>query len=350
MVKCVILSDGFGLNKVLGYTFIDKFINDHGFIDKFYVVIDKKRLMEYKEKIDSKVDYIYRKDIKDIHKYLSSDDIVIVISDKVVFKSVIDSKYIDSKMLYKYRDYLYIFPFKDLNKKKKFKEIKVEVYDENVYEIKRKIIRENNLSFINKGVDIIDIDSTYIDYGCTIKGGTIIYPNSYIKNNSKIGARCCIDGTIDGCTIKDNVTIKNSCVEHSIIDENVSVGPYCYIHEDCLIKVGSIIGSYVELKKSIIGCRCKVKHQSVLLDCIVGDDVNIGAGVITANYDGKMKHISKINDKSFVGCNSVIISPIEIGSNCFVAADTTVVKDVENNSFAISRVSQMNKVINKVAI
>jgi bifunctional UDP-N-acetylglucosamine pyrophosphorylase/glucosamine-1-phosphate N-acetyltransferase len=266
-----------------------------------------------------------------------------------VLRQQIDKRYIDGDEVYKCKDFLYILSAKDIRKKNKIKEIKVDIYDGDAYEIKREIIRKNNISFIKEGVDIVDVDSTYIDYGCTIKEGTIIYPNSYIKNNSKIGARCSIKGIVDGCTIKDNVKIDDSRVENSIVDENVNIGPYSYVHDDCLIKVGSFIGSYVELKKTIIGCRCKVKHQSVLLDCIIGDDVNVGAGVISANYDGKMKHISSIGNSSFIGCNSVIISPIKIGDNCFVAADTTITKNIEDNYFTISRVPQVNKCrINKV--
>ena len=348
MIKCVILASDFGVKKVLGSTLIDKFILDHSFIDKFYVLIDKNKLIEYKENIVSDVCFVYYDEVEDLHKYIGVNDTIIVVKDSVVFKDKISKESLKEE--YKCKDYLYVFYAKNLFSKKRFKEIKKDIYEGSFYNIKQTLIKERNKRFIDDGVDIIDINSTFIDYDCEIGEGSVIYPNTFIEDNTRICSKCTIKGNIKKSIIKDNVTIKDSYVENSIIDDGVSVGPYSYIHDDCLIKSGSIIGSYVELKKCIIGCYTKVKHQSVLLDCIIGDNVNVGAGVITANYDGEMKHISKIGNKSFIGCNSVIISPITIGKNCFVAADTTVVKDIDDNEFAISRVNQVNKVKRKLNI
>ena len=340
MTKCIILSSGFGLNKVLGVTFIDKFINEHKFIDKVYVVIDRKRLVEYKEKVANNVDYIYDDEIDDFGKYISYKDDLIVMKDDFVLRENINEKYMNSN--YKFMDYLYIIS-SDENKLK-FKDLELSIYEGNVYDIKQSLIKERNLKLIEMGADIQNIDFTYIDYDCYIGKNTIVYPHTYIQDKTRIGEGCTIKGNIRNSSIKNGVRIIDSYVENSIVDDRVMVGPFSYIHDDCLLKKDCVIGSYVELKKTIVGEKTKIKHQSVLLDCVIGDEVNIGAGVISANYDGDMKHISNIGNKSFIGCNSVIISPITIGNDCFIAADTTIVKDVLDNEFSISRANQVNKV------
>ncbi len=206
MIKCVILASDFGIKKVLGITLIDKFILDHSFIDKFYVLIDKNKLIEYKENIVSDVCYVYYDEVEDLHKYIGVNDTIVVVKDSVVFKNKISKESLKEE--YKCKDYLYVFYAKNLFYKKRFKEIKKDIYDGDFYSIKQVLIKERNMSLISKGVDIIDIDSTYIDYGCEIGKGSVIYPNTFIENNTKIGSKCNIKGTIKKSVIKEKAQIR----------------------------------------------------------------------------------------------------------------------------------------------
>jgi len=334
VIKGLIVSNKYGFKKILGKSLLDIMIEKNKTISQFFVLIDKLSLVEHKSAIKSNVVYIFNDDKGELGRYINVNDKILIFHDDYFVDEPIS-----------------IDEYKDINAKY------IVVEGEGItiqslldfYKLRESLIVERNRGLINAGVDIIDINSTYIDYDCNIGKETVIFPNSMVSS-SNIGEKCIISGRIKNSTIGDEVVIDNSVIEDSTIESDVQVGPYSYIHNECRLRDGCIIGSYVEIKKSEIGCNSKIKHQSVILDTTIDDKVNIGAGVITANYDGEMKSVTRIGNNSFIGCNSVLIAPINIGANSFIAADTTVVKNVEDNEFSISRVHQVNKQRRKINI
>jgi len=353
MVKCLIIASKIGKEKILNKSLIDRFIFLNEDIEEYFILIDKYELDEFKENIISKVTYIYNDEIDDIYRYINNDDRLIVVYDKLYFDKKISKEFIEDKINMRYKNLLYVLNFNDVIsssleniKEIDIKDVKVIYSSKDVYDLKNEFIKKINYSYIEKGVKIIDVEHTYIDEDSNVGYGSVIYPNSFIEN-SKIGKRCEISGNIKNSIVKDNCKVIDSYLANSVLENNVNLGPYSNIHDNCYINENSYIGSYVEIKKTTIGMNCKIKHQSVLLDCNIGNNVNVGAGVISANYDGKMKHITNIEDNSFIGCNSVLVAPLNIGSRVFVAADTTVIKDIKNDEFSISRIEQKNKINNK---
>ena len=350
MINCLIIAKNYGKEKILNKSLIDRFIDKNKNIDNFYVMIDKTVLINYKENIVYNVNYIYENEIEDLHKYIGINDRLVVIYDDIYLEDGLPVDMLKSQINYRVKDKLFCLNMIDVINKsfKNIKEYKgIDFYcidnDLDFYILSKEIIKGRNLDLIEKGVYILDIDSVFIDEDCIIGEGSIIYPNSIIECGSKIGKNCKISGRLKNVSIKNRVEIENSFVSDSIICDDVHIGPYSFIHHDCMINDNSYVGSYVEMKKSIMGNNVKVKHQSVLLDSFIGNNVNIGAGVITANYDGTMKHITRINDNAFIGCNSVLIAPLSIGKRAFVAADTTITRDVKDDEFVISRIEQINK-------
>ena len=193
-------------------------------------------------------------------------------------------------------------------------------------------------------------DEVYVGNDCVVGKGTFIGSGSHIKNGTIVGKDCYIIGDIYSSKIGDNVEVINSKLNDVVVEDNAHIGPYSYIHGNTLIKEDSFIGNFVEIKKSVIGKKCKIKHQAILLDCNMDDCCNVGAGVITANYDSKMKHITNIGKKSFIGCNSVLVAPLTIEDDVYIAANSTITKDIAKEEFAISRVEQINKKRRKISI
>ncbi|MDL2211870.1 bifunctional UDP-N-acetylglucosamine diphosphorylase/glucosamine-1-phosphate N-acetyltransferase GlmU [Erysipelotrichaceae bacterium OttesenSCG-928-M19] len=207
----------------------------------------------------------------------------------------------------------------------------------------QKIMQEKiNDKLMANGVSIIDPASTYIGSDVTIGADTIIKANTHLYGPTSIGEDCLIgpNTEIVNSIILDNTTIIHSHVHDSTIKNNVKIGPYARLRQHCVIEDDVNIGNFVEFKKTVFGKRSKSAHLSYLGDSIVGNDVNIGCGSITVNYDGKAKHQTIIEDNVFVGCNSNLIAPIKIEANAVIAAGTTVTNDVPSESLAIGRVRQ----------
>ena len=182
--------------------------------------------------------------------------------------------------------------------------------------------------FMDDGVIIVDPDNTTILCDVEIEPGVIIEPYCYISN-TKIGAKSHIKSF--------------SHIEGAEIDKNTVIGPYARIRPGSIICENAHIGSFVEVKASIIGDGSKANHLSYIGDVEIGKECNIGAGVIFCNYDGKKKHKSVVGDKVFIGSNSSIISPISIADKSMVAAGTVVTKNVEDEkTLVISRPEEMH--------
>ncbi|NWF98421.1 MAG: bifunctional UDP-N-acetylglucosamine diphosphorylase/glucosamine-1-phosphate N-acetyltransferase GlmU [Nitrospirae bacterium] len=199
--------------------------------------------------------------------------------------------------------------------------------------------------FLESGVTFIDFGSTFISPSAQIGHGTTIYPNVIIEGFTTIGEGCTIypNVRIVDSEIKDKAIIKDSTlIESSIIKSNAIIGPFAHIRPGSVICENAKIGNFVEVKKSIIGQGTKASHLSYLGDAKIGNDVNIGAGTITCNYDGKNKYITTIEDNVFIGSDTQLVAPVKIGKGAFVGAGSTITVNVPPDSLALSRVEQKN--------
>lgn len=160
-----------------------------------------------------------------------------------------------------------------------------------------------------------------------IEGGVVIFPNSVIINS----------------VIKENTIVYSSYIEDSEIGCDCVVGPFAHIRPNTKIANNVKVGNFVEIKKSEIESGTKISHLTYVGDSVVGKNCNFGCGTITCNYDGKHKHKTIIGNNVFIGSNSNLVAPVEIKDNCFIAAGSTITKDLKENTFAISRVNQREK-------
>jgi len=142
--------------------------------------------------------------------------------------------------------------------------------------------------------------------------------------------------------IQNNVKILSfTHLENVRVESNVSIGPFARVRPGTVLKKGSKVGNFVEIKKSVVGNRSKVNHLSYIGDSHLGNDVNIGAGTITCNYDGLKKNKTKIKDKVFVGSNTSIIAPVTINKKSIIGAGSVITKNISKNSLALSRAPQL---------
>lgn len=208
--------------------------------------------------------------------------------------------------------------------------------------ILRKRINEQHMK---NGVTIIDPAATYIDADVVIDRDTVIYPGTFLRGKTRIGEACEIGPHVEvtDCQVETQVKITNSTIIESIVHANATVGPYAYIRPQSEIGKGARVGDFVELKNTRVGDNSKVSHLAYLGDTEVGRNVNVGCGVIAVNYDGVAKHKTTIEDGSFIGCNVNLIAPVTVGSGAYVAAGSTITKDVPSQALAIARERQQNK-------
>ena len=202
-----------------------------------------------------------------------------------------------------------------------------------------------NREHLLNGVTIVDPSNTYIGRDVVIGHDTIIEPGCIIKGKTVIGSHCHIGPYCEftNMEIKDNVEIKFSVISDSIIESGVDIGPYARLRNHCHILENVHMGNFVEMKKATFGKGSKAAHLSYIGDATVGENVNIGCGTITSNYDGKNKFQTIIGDDVFVGCNSNLVAPVTIGNNAFIAAGSTITDEVNEDAFAIARSRQVNK-------
>ncbi|PSL27122.1 bifunctional UDP-N-acetylglucosamine pyrophosphorylase/glucosamine-1-phosphate N-acetyltransferase [Planomicrobium soli] len=195
------------------------------------------------------------------------------------------------------------------------------------------------------GVSIIDPASTYISAQAEIGRDTVLQPNVMIEGNTKIGEDCFISSgtTVSNSVIGNRTSIRSSHVYDSTVGEDVAVGPFAHLRPQSNLGNDVKIGNFVEVKKASLGNNSKVSHLSYIGDAEVGTNVNIGCGTITVNYDGKNKYQTTIEDDSFIGCNSNLIAPVTIGKGSYVAAGSTISKNVPSDALAIARARQENK-------
>lgn len=180
-----------------------------------------------------------------------------------------------------------------------------------------------NRNLMIEGVQIINSSTTIIGPNVKVGSGTIIYPGNTILGNSEIGS--------------NTILLPNNTIEDSVVGNQTSVGPMSYLRNSTKVADNCRIGNFVELKNTQFGNGSKCAHLTYLGDSQVGENTNIGCGVITANYDGVNKFKTTIGNNAFIGSNVNLIAPVNIGDNAFIAAGTTVTTDIEDEKFVIDR-------------
>lgn len=202
-----------------------------------------------------------------------------------------------------------------------------------------------NLKHLINGVTIIDPKSTHIDSSVNIGRDTIIYPGVSLEGDTEIGEDCIIrsHNRISNSKIADKVMIESSTIEDSVVEEGTTIGPNAHLRPKSHIGKNVKIGNFVEVKNAHIGDNSKAGHLAYIGDADVGRDVNIGCGVIFVNYDGEFKHKTVVGDNAFIGSNSNLISPLKINERAYIAAGSTITREVEAGALGISRSKQENK-------
>lgn len=198
---------------------------------------------------------------------------------------------------------------------------------------------------MRNGVTIINPENTYISANATIGRDTVLQPGTIIEGNTIIGEKCMIgpNSQLVDSIIGDETSIHSSVVLASKVGAKTTIGPFAHIRPESDLGDRVRIGNFVEVKKSTLGEDSKISHLSYVGDAKVGSNVNIGCGAITVNYDGKNKHTTTIENNVFIGCNSNLIAPVTVEEGSFIAAGSTISKDVPKNALAIGRARQENK-------
>jgi len=209
-----------------------------------------------------------------------------------------------------------------------------------------RIMRERiNKKHMENGATLVDPSATYIEADVVIESDVIIEPNVYLKGNTVIETGAIIGaGThLVNAVVAEGAHIQASFVSDSKIDAYATVGPFAHIRAGAVVGSKSRIGNFVEIKKANLGEGVKAAHLSYMGDAEIGPRVNMSCGSITANYDGRNKYKTIIGADAMIGSNVNLIAPVEIGARAYVAAGSTVSKDVPAEALAIARSKQLNK-------
>ncbi|BDR61003.1 bifunctional UDP-N-acetylglucosamine diphosphorylase/glucosamine-1-phosphate N-acetyltransferase GlmU [Lactobacillus xylocopicola] len=202
-----------------------------------------------------------------------------------------------------------------------------------------------NAKHMRNGVTFVDPDTAYIDADVKIASDTQIEGNVVIKGQTEIGSNCLITAgsRIIDAKLGNHVTVTSSTIEQSEMEDHSDVGPNSHLRPQSLIRAGAHIGNFVEVKSAEIGNNSKVGHLTYVGDATLGKEVNVGCGTIFANYDGVQKDHINVGDRSFIGSGATLVAPVNVADHAFVAADSTITKDVARHELAIARGRQVNK-------
>jgi len=203
-----------------------------------------------------------------------------------------------------------------------------------------RVMREQKAAeLMAAGVTIEDPATAYIDRGVTVGADTVIHPNVSLEGTTTIGAGCEIHSgsRIVDSQIGDRVTVFNHCVITSArLADDVSVGPFAHLRNEADVRARAKVGNFVELKKTVLGAGSKSMHLAYLGDATIGENVNVGAGTITCNYDGVNKNRTIIEDGAFIGSDSQLIAPVTVGKGAYVGSGTTIRESVPAGALAVS--------------
>ncbi|EOV8884962.1 bifunctional UDP-N-acetylglucosamine diphosphorylase/glucosamine-1-phosphate N-acetyltransferase GlmU [Listeria innocua] len=205
--------------------------------------------------------------------------------------------------------------------------------------------RRINENHMRNGVTFVNPENTYIDIDVKIGQDTVIEPGVMLRGKTVIGDDCVVTSgsEIVSSVIGERVHVRNSSIFESKVGDDVQIGPYAHLRPESDIHNHVKIGNYVETKKAVVGEGTKLPHFIYMGDAEIGKNVNVGCGSIAVNYDGKNKAKTIIGDNVFVGCNSNLIAPVKVGDRAFIAAGSTITKDVPEDALGIARAKQDNK-------
>lgn len=192
------------------------------------------------------------------------------------------------------------------------------------------------------GVTVIDPPSTFIDRRAMVGRDTVIYPFTFIEGDTVVGEDCIIGpgSRLINAVVGNGVSIQNSVVSETSMEEGCSIGPFSHLRPGNVLGRGVRVGNFSEVKKSVIGDGSKVPHLSYVGDAAIGKNVNIGAGTITCNYDGRNKWPTRIDDDVFIGSNTNLVAPLDIGAGAVTGAGSTITRDVPAGALAVERSKQ----------
>jgi len=213
-------------------------------------------------------------------------------------------------------------------------------------EVHRLLWRKAAARLLAEGVTLLDPESAYTGPLVSIGPDSVLYPNVVLEGRTVVGEGTTIHS---GCRVRDSkigdatVILDGSIIQESEIGERCQIGPYAHLRPQATLKSNVKVGNFVEVKKSVIGEGSKVPHLTYIGDTSMGDRVNIGAGTITCNYDGFVKHRTVIEDDVFVGSNTSLVAPVSVGRGAIIAAGSTITEDVPADAVAFGRAQQINK-------
>jgi bifunctional UDP-N-acetylglucosamine pyrophosphorylase/glucosamine-1-phosphate N-acetyltransferase len=210
-----------------------------------------------------------------------------------------------------------------------------------------RILRDSKINELQaKGVIVLDPASTWVDLDVRIGRGTLLYPSVVIEGNSHLGRECRVYPFVHliNTRVGDRVKILSSTViEESLIEDEARVGPFTHFRPKTVLRSKAKVGNFVELKNTVFGKGSKAGHLSYLGDSVIEEDVNIGAGTITCNYDGFKKSKTTIKRGAFIGSGTELVAPVKVGKNAYIGAGSTITRDVPAEALALSRSRQIEK-------
>jgi bifunctional UDP-N-acetylglucosamine pyrophosphorylase/glucosamine-1-phosphate N-acetyltransferase len=207
------------------------------------------------------------------------------------------------------------------------------------------VYKRRILDKIMDSATVLDPQSTFIGENVEVGMDTVIYPNSVILGNTRIGEDCVIGPNVEirDSVVGDKCEVRYAVVDQGVLEDSVSVGPFARIRPGAHLREGAKIGNFVEIKNSFVGARTKINHLSYIGDAEVGEDTNIGAGTITCNYDGYTKNRTKIGNRVFIGSDTILVAPVELDDDTFTAAGSVITEKVPKYALGIGRARQENK-------
>jgi len=195
---------------------------------------------------------------------------------------------------------------------------------------------------IGKNLTLLDEKSIFIGEDVVIGDGVVIYENNRLEGKTVIGDGCVLlpNNYLKNTVLGNDVSVHFSVLEEAEVGNGVSVGPFARLRPKAVVKDGAKIGNFVEIKNAVIGEGTKVSHLAYVGDADVGQNCNIGCGVIFVNYNGKSKNRSVVGDNVFIGSNANVVAPVNIQKNSYICAGTTITDNVQEDDFVIGRVRQ----------
>lgn len=211
--------------------------------------------------------------------------------------------------------------------------------------VQRVVYRRGVEALLASGVTVLDPESVWLDAGVTVGADSVLHPNVTLLGASSVGSGCTVH---TGAWIRDSVlddgveVLPYSVLDGARVASDCTIGPFARLRPEAVLEDGARVGNFVEVKKATLGPGVKASHLAYLGDASVGAGANIGAGVITCNYDGKKKSRTVIGEGAFVGSDCILVAPVEVGAGAYTGAGSVITKDVPEETLAVGRARQKN--------